>query len=153
MLVDASDHIPSARVLPLCLEGRAASGCTAILSSVHHMRELVSRNPRRLHRVFRRRIATLLVFVLVADIVGAAFMYGFEKGEHDGAINAFTDALFFATVQLLTISSQMPNPVTGPGRVTDVVLELLGLFVVTALAGTFASFFLHLGAERADEPA
>jgi hypothetical protein len=45
-------------------------------------------------------------------------------------------------VQLLTISSQMPNPVTGPGRIVDVGLELYGLFVVTAFAGAFASFFL-----------
>jgi hypothetical protein len=90
------------------------------------------------------------VIVFVADVVGAVLMYVFEKGENDGKINAFTDAVFFATVQLLTISSQMPNPVTGAGRVTDVGLELFGLFVVTALAGAFASFFLQLGAEKTE---
>jgi drug/metabolite transporter (DMT)-like permease len=95
-------------------------------------------------------VITGLVVVVVADAVGAVFMYVFEKGEHDGAINAFTDALFFSTVQLLTISSQMPNPVTGGGRLTDVALEVFGLFVVTALAGSFASFFLHVAAERMD---
>jgi hypothetical protein len=40
--------------------------------------------------------------------------------------------------------------VTGPGRIVDVVLELYGLFVVTAFAGAFASFFLHVGAEKVD---
>lgn len=121
-----------------------------MLSDMLHAREFASRNPRRPHRVLRRRILSGLAVVLVADLLGAVFMYVFEKGEDDGAINAFTDALFFATVQLLTISSQMPNPVTGPGRVTDVALELVGLFVVTAFAGAFSSFFLHVAAERMD---
>jgi hypothetical protein len=115
------------------------------------MREILKRNPRRPHLVLRRRVATGLVIVLIADAIGSVLMYIFEKGERDGQINAFTDALFFATVQLLTISSQMPNPVTGPGRIVDVILELFGLFVVTAFAGAFASFFLHVGAEKIPE--
>jgi drug/metabolite transporter (DMT)-like permease len=114
------------------------------------MREILKRNPRRPHLVLRRRVVTGLILVLIADAIGSVLMYIFEKGEPDGQINAFTDALFFATVQLLTISSQMPNPVTGPGRIVDVVLELYGLFVVTAFAGAFASFFLHVGAEKVD---
>jgi hypothetical protein len=40
--------------------------------------------------------------------------------------------------------------VTGPGRIVDVGLEIFGLFVVTAFAGAFASFFLHVGAEKVD---
>lgn len=115
------------------------------------MREILKRNPRRPHLVLRRRVVTGLILVLIADVIGSVLMYLFEKGEEGGAINTFTDALFFATVQLLTISSQMPNPVTGPGRIVDVVLELYGLFVVTAFAGAFASFFLHVGAEKIPE--
>ena len=114
------------------------------------MREILKRNPRRPHRVLRRRVVTGLIIIAIADAVGSVLMYVFEKGEAGGAINAFTDALFFSTVQLLTISSQMPNPVTGPGRIVDVGLELFGLFVVTAFAGAFASFFLHVGAEKVD---
>ena len=114
------------------------------------MREILKRNPRRPHRVLRRRVVTGLIIIAIADAVGSVLMYVFEKGEPRGAINAFTDALFFSTVQLLTISSQMPNPVTGPGRIVDVGLELFGLFVVTAFAGAFASFFLHVGAEKVD---
>jgi hypothetical protein len=132
--------------------GRAASGYTAILFGMRqHVRQFVSRNPRHPHRVLRRRVGTALVVIVVADVVGTVLMYVFEKGEHDGAINAFTDAMFFATVQLLTISSQMPNPVTGAGRMTDVALEVVGVFVVTGLAGTFASFFHQLGLEATRE--
>lgn len=115
-----------------------------------HVAQFVARNPKRPHRVLRRRILTGLLLVAAADVVGSVLMYTFEKGEEGGKINAYTDALFFSTVQLLTISSQMPNPVTGPGRIVDIGLEFVGISVVTALAGAVASFFLHVGSERDD---
>ena len=115
-----------------------------------HLGEFVARKPKRPHLVLRRRVATGLALVAVADAIGSILMYVFEKGAEGGAIDAFSDALFFSTVQLLTISSQMPNPVTGPGRMVDVGLELFGLFVVTAFAGAFASFFLHVAEEKVD---
>jgi hypothetical protein len=120
------------------------------LSSMSHLGEFFARNPKRPHRVLRRRVVTGLALVAAADAVGSVLMYIFEQGAEGGKIEAFSDALFFSTVQLLTISSQMPNPVTGPGRIVDVGLELFGLFVVTAFAGAFASFFLHVAAERID---
>ena len=53
----------------------------------------------------------------------------------------FGDAAFFVAVQLLTVSSQFKNPVTSGGKVVDVVLEIWAIFVVTAVAGSFATFF------------
>jgi hypothetical protein len=44
-------------------------------------------------------------------------------------------------VQLLTVSSQIKNPVTSGGKVVDVVLEIWAIFVVTAVAGSVATFF------------
>jgi hypothetical protein len=119
-----------------------------MLSAVRHLRHFVARRPPPPHHVLRRRIALLATVALVADVGGTVAMYGFEQGAEGGKINVWTDALFFSTVQLLTISSQLPNPVTGPGRVTDVLLEVVALFLVSALAGAFASFLFHLGAER-----
>lgn len=115
-----------------------------------HLSEFVARKPKRPHQVLRHRVVTGLALVAVADAIGSVLMYVFEQGAEDGKINVFTDALFFSTVHLLTISSQMPNPVTGPGRIVDVGLEIFGLFVVTALAGSFASLFLHVAAEKVD---
>jgi hypothetical protein len=115
---------------------------------VTHLRKFFMSSPPRPHGVLRSRIAFLMLITLAADSLGTVAMYEFEKGATGGKINVWTDALFFATVQLLTISSQMPNPVTGPGRVTDVGLEIIALFVVTGLAGAFASFLFHLSAEQ-----
>ena len=58
-----------------------------------------------------------------------------------GNSHGFGDAVFFTTVQLVTISSAMTNPLTVGGRVVDVALEAWAVFVVTAVAGSFASFF------------
>ena len=44
-------------------------------------------------------------------------------------------------MQLLTVSSSLKNPVTAAGKIVDVGLEAWAVFVVTAVAGSFASFF------------
>jgi hypothetical protein len=65
----------------------------------------------------------------------------FESGKKGGEIHGFGDSVFFTSVQLLTISSSITNPVTAVGKVVDVALEMWAIFVVTAIAGSFASFF------------
>ena len=57
-------------------------------------------------------------------------------------IHGFGNALFFATAQILTVSSSMKYPVTHAGQIVDVALELWAVVVVTAVSGSFASFFL-----------
>jgi hypothetical protein len=49
--------------------------------------------------------------------------------------------VFFTAVQLLTISSAITNPLTAGGKIVDVALEMWAIFVVTSIAGSFASFF------------
>lgn len=88
------------------------------------------------------------MLVAVADTLGTFFMWLLEHDASRSAIHNLWDAFFFSTVQLLTVSSQLPNPVTTGGRVVDIVLELTALVLVTGIAGAFASFFLHLGVEQ-----
>ena len=90
--------------------------------------------------------------VLVVDSLGTALMWLFEDDVRRSQIHNLWDSFFFSTVQLLTVSSQMPNPVTTGGRIVDIGLELVALVVVTGIAGAFASFFLVLGGgESADQ--
>jgi hypothetical protein len=93
------------------------------------------------HRRLVARIVVALGLTLIVDAVGTVLVYAFERHAHGGDVHSFGDALFFTTVQLLTVSSQIKNPLTTAGRIVDVVLEIWALFVVTALAGSFASFF------------
>jgi hypothetical protein len=93
------------------------------------------------HRRLVARLVLALSLTLFVDIVGAVLTYAFER-HADGDIHGFGDALFFSTVQLLTVSSQIKNPLTPAGRVVDVFLELWALVVVTGVAGAFAAFFM-----------
>jgi len=93
------------------------------------------------HRRLLARLMIALALTLVVDAVGAGLVWYFEHGVKTGDIHDFGDAVFFSTVQLLTVSSQIKNPVTTGGRVVDVFLEIWALFVVTTIAGSFAAFF------------
>jgi hypothetical protein len=118
------------------------------MESVRHLRLLLRRTPPRPHHVLRRRIVAALALVAIVDVVGTALMWLFERDAGRGEIHNLWDAFFFTTVQLLTVSSQMPNPVTTGGRIVDIGLELNALFLVSGIAGVFASFFLNLGKEQ-----
>lgn len=98
--------------------------------------------------MLRRRLWEALVVVLIVDSIGTVLMWLFEEDARRSQIHHLWDAFFFTTVQLLTVSSQMTNPVTTPGRIVDIVLEVVALFIVTGIAGAFASFFLAVGADE-----
>ena len=93
------------------------------------------------HRRLVARIAIAFTLSVVIDLGGAAAMWSFEHGLKGSQIHGFGDAVFFTTVQILTVSSSFKNPVTHAGQVVDVILEFWAIFVVTAIAGSFASFF------------
>lgn len=93
------------------------------------------------HRRLLARVTIAVGLSVVVDLVGAALMWSFESGLKGSQIHGFGDAVFFATVQILTVSSSLKNPVTHSGQIVDVVLEFWAIFVVTAIAGSFASFF------------
>jgi hypothetical protein len=92
-----------------------------------------------------RRLFARLVLAFGPSIVvfalGTVLVWIFESGQKGGNIHGFGDAAFFCSVQLLTVSSSMTNPLTSVGKVIDVCLEAWAIFVVTAVAGSFATFF------------
>lgn len=93
------------------------------------------------HRRLAARLIIAFVLTLVVLAAGSVLIWIFESGKQGGQIHGFGDAVFFTAVQLLTISSSITNPVTAAGKVVDVALEMWAIFVVTAIAGSFASFF------------
>ena len=92
----------------------------------------------------RRLLARLLLAFGLSIVVlaaGTVLIWAFESGQKGGDIHGFGDSAFFTAVQLLTVSSQIKNPLTSAGKIVDVGLEVWAIFVVTAIAGSFASFF------------
>jgi hypothetical protein len=93
------------------------------------------------HRRLLARIMIAFWLSVAVDLVGGLLMWLLESGKKGSEIHGFGDALFFSSVQILTVSSSLKNPITSGGKVLDVALELWAVFVVTAVAGSFASFF------------
>jgi ABC-type cobalamin transport system permease subunit len=93
------------------------------------------------HRRLLARLVIAVGLTVAVAVVGSVLIYLFENGKKGGDVHGVGDAVFFTLVQLLTVSSSLKNPVTTAGKVVDVALEAWAIFVVTAVAGSFASFF------------
>jgi len=93
------------------------------------------------HRRLVARMAIAFGLSVVIDAVASVLMWHWENGIKGSDIHGFGDAVFFVTVQILTVSSQIKNPVTSDGKILDVILEVWAIFVITAVAGSFSAFF------------
>lgn len=100
----------------------------------------VARGSSDEHTKFRRRLATTVLVTLVVDAVGTVLMYVLEHGKDGSQIGSVFRSFFWVTTQLLTVSSQMPNPVTTGGRIVDIFLEIWAITVVATVAATFTAF-------------
>jgi hypothetical protein len=93
------------------------------------------------HRRLIGRLMLVLTATLIVDVLGTVAIYFAERNAEGTQITSIDDALFFTTTQLLTVSSQITNPFTTPGRIVDVLLEAWAVVVVGGTAGAMASFF------------
>ena len=94
------------------------------------------------HRRLLARLIIALGLSVVVDLVAAVLIWHWEKGLKGSDIHGFGDAVFFSSVQILTVSSSAKNPLTALGKTVDVVLEIWAIAVITALAGSFSTFFV-----------
>jgi hypothetical protein len=102
---------------------------------------MVLRGESRTHRFLRARVTFLVVATLVLDAIATVAMYMLEHDHRDSGFDDVGGALFWVSAQLTTVSSQMPNPVTTPGRVLDILLSVWAISVVATLAASLAAFF------------
>jgi hypothetical protein len=128
-------------MLGLNLAGKALSNRAKLGSMVREeLRRLVTWGER--HRRLLARVLIALGLSAIVDVICATLMWTYESGLKGSSIHDFGDALFYSTAQIVTVSSSFKNPVTTAGQAVDVALEFWGIFIVTAIAGSFASFFM-----------
>ena len=106
---------------------------------IEELRRLVQWEER--HRRLLARLLLLVLATVVIDLVGTVLDYTFERHAHGTDVKSLFDAFFYTTVQLLTISSSLKNPLTTGGKVVDLGLELWGVLAIAGSAGAMASFF------------
>jgi hypothetical protein len=120
---------------------RAVSGAAAEAARV-------ARGATDTHRHLRDRLVAILLVSVTVDLVCAVLGYLAEHHAHQTQISTFGSALFWTTTQLLTVSSNLMNPISAGGRVLDVFMEAYAVTVVASLAGSFGAFFHRRGNER-----
>jgi hypothetical protein len=92
------------------------------------------------HRRLAARLALVLAATALVGLAGSIGTFFAERHAQGTQIHTIGQAVFFATTQILTVSSSMKNPLTPTGRAIDVVLEAWAVVVVAGSAGAVASF-------------
>ena len=110
---------------------------------------MVLRGESRTHRFLRARLAFLVAATVTLDAVASLAMYALEHDRRGSGFHDLGGALFWVSAQLTTVSSQMPDPVTTPGRVITVVLDVWAITVAATLAASLAAFFRARHVEHA----
>jgi hypothetical protein len=100
------------------------------------------------HEHLRSRLLFLFVATVVLDAVASVLILAFERHATGTEIANFGDSVFWTSTQILTVSSQLPNPISTPARVLDVFLQAYAISAVAILAGSFGAFFHRRGTER-----
>jgi hypothetical protein len=112
---------------------------------------MVARGPTPTHAHLRSRLVFLFVATVAVDAVASVLVFAFERDAAGTEITTLGDAVFWTSTQLLTVSSQLPNPISTAARVLDVVLQAYAISAVAALAGSFGAFF-HRRSDERDPP-
>jgi hypothetical protein len=108
----------------------------------------VARAATATHGHLRSRLLFVLALTVAIDAVASVLILMFERHAPGTAIKTLGDSLFWTSTQLLTVSSQLPNPISTPARVLDVFLQAYAISVVAVLAGSFSAFFHRRSLER-----
>jgi len=108
----------------------------------------VARGVTPTHEHLRARLVFIVVASIALDAVASVLVLIFERHADGTEITTLGDSLFWTSTQLLTVSSQLPNPISTPARVLDVFLQAYAISVVAMLAGSFGAFFHRRGVER-----
>ena len=105
------------------------------------------------HGRLRDTLTVIVVTTIGVDLVCAALAFIFEHDVRGTQIHTYGSALFWTSTQLLTVSSQLPNPFSVGGRILDVVMEAYAITVVAALAGSIGTFLVRRARELDPLPA
>jgi hypothetical protein len=82
------------------------------------------------------------LLTLGIDVICAGLALLFEHNQKGTEIKTFGSAIFWTTTQLLTVSSQLKNPISTGGRILDVFMEIWAVTVIASLAAAIGAFLV-----------
>lgn len=107
----------------------------------------VARARTATHGRLRDQIVGIAVATVGIDLVCAALAFLFEHHAMQTQIKSLGSALFWTSTQLLTVSSNLQNPISAPARILDVAMEAYAITIVASLAGAIGAFVVKRGRE------
>jgi hypothetical protein len=105
------------------------------------------------HARLRDTLMAIAIATIGIDLICAILALLLERHARTTQIDSFGSALFWTSTQLLTVSSQLPNPLSFGGRVLDVGMEVYAITVVATLAGAIGAFLVRRAREADQEAA
>jgi len=99
------------------------------------------------HSRLRDHLVTIIMVTVGIDLFCAVAAFLLERHSQQTEIKTFGSAAFWTTTQLLTVSSQIKNPISVGGRILDVFMEIYAITVIAALAGALGTFLQKRGQE------
>lgn len=90
---------------------------------------------------------TIIIATIGVDLFCAVMAFLLERHSPQTEVKTFGSAAFWTTTQLLTVSSQLKNPISLGGRILDVFMEIYAITVIATLAGAVGSFLQKRGEE------
>ena len=97
------------------------------------------------HGRLRDRLVAIALVTVGVDMVCAVLAFLFEHQQKQTQIESLGSALFWTSTQMLTVSSNIQNPISFPGRVLDVAMEIYAITVIGSLAGSLGAVLVKRG--------
>src|SRR5579862_3641993 len=99
------------------------------------------------HGRLRDRLVAIALVTVGVDVICAVLAFIFEHHQKQTQIKSHGSALFWTTTQMLTVSSNLQNPISFAGRVLDVGMEIYAITVIGSLAAALGAFLIKRGEE------
>lgn len=98
-------------------------------------------------RLLRSRLGYVAGISSIVILALAEFVYLFEAGSDQPAVESFPDALMWAAAVVIALQGD-PVPTSAVARLAMLVGFVFGLVVIATLAGTLGAFLVESGNER-----
>ncbi len=99
------------------------------------------------HRRYRDHLTVIFLATLGIDLICTILAFLFERHAAGTEIHTLGSAFFWASTQLLTVSSQLRDPISFGGRVLDIFMEAYAITVIATLAAATGAFLQKRGRE------
>jgi hypothetical protein len=120
------------------------------MRALRHAREellAVARGSTPTHRRYRDHLTAIVLATVGVDVISTLLAYFLERHAAGTEIHTLGSAFFWSSTQLLTVSSQLKDPISFGGRALDIFMEAYAITVIATLAGATGAFIQKRGRE------